>query len=154
MRMGDTVTLMRAGRVVQTGTAPELYRAPKDIFAARTFSDLNEMPARIVGGRAETPLGTFDAAGFPDGTEAIVCVRQGGVRLMKPGRGAEGRILDTRFLGDVGLVEVAVAGLDDPILARVREADVLAPGTEVSVSVDKGAVLIFPAENGGEAPSP
>jgi len=154
MRMGDTVTLMRAGRVVQTGTAPELYRAPKDIFAARTFSDLNEMPARIASGRAETPLGTIDAAGLPEGTDVIVCVRQGGVRLMKPGQGAEGRILDTRFLGDVGLVEVAVAGLDDPILARVRAADVLAPGTEVSVSVDRGAVLIFPAENGGEAPSP
>ena len=47
MRMGDRVALMRAGRIVQTGDALDLYRAPKDILAARTFSDLNELPARV-----------------------------------------------------------------------------------------------------------
>ena len=47
MRMGDRVALMRQGRIVQTGKALELYRAPKDILAARTFSDLNELTARI-----------------------------------------------------------------------------------------------------------
>lgn len=154
MRMGDRVALMREGRVVQTGTAPELYRAPQDLFAARTFSDLNEMATRIAGGRAETPLGTFDANGLANGTEVTVCVRQGGVRFVKPGEGTAGRILDMRFLGDVGLVEVAVEGLDAPILARVREVDVPPPGTEVGVTVDKGAVLIFERQNGGEPPSP
>ncbi|MDJ0513302.1 MAG: ABC transporter ATP-binding protein, partial [Methyloceanibacter sp.] len=38
MRMGDVIALMREGRIVQMGSAPELYRAPKNIFAARTFS--------------------------------------------------------------------------------------------------------------------
>jgi len=73
---------------------------------------------------------------------------------MKQGEGAPGRVLDTRFLGDVGLVEVAVQGLDAPIFARVRECDVPAPGTEVAVSVDSSAVLIFEAESGGPVPSP
>ena len=44
MPMGDRVALMRAGRIVQTGDALDLYRAPKDILAARTFSDLNGLP--------------------------------------------------------------------------------------------------------------
>jgi len=154
MRMGDSVALMRKGRVVQTGTAPELYRAPKDIFAARTFSDLNEVRARIERGAASTPLGTFAATNLADGTEAIVCVRQGGVRLMTAGEGTPGRILDSRFLGDVGLVEVAVQGLDAPILARVRESDVPPQGTEVGVTVDAGAVLVFEAPNGAAEPSP
>jgi iron(III) transport system ATP-binding protein len=148
MRMGDSVALMRKGRIVQTGTAPDLYRAPKNIFAARTFSDLNEVTARIEAGAAATPLGTFPANGLADGTEAIVCVRQGGVRLMTQGEGVPGRVLDTRFLGDVGLVEVAVQGLDAPILARVRESDVPPQGTEIGVTVDSGAVLIFEAPNG------
>jgi iron(III) transport system ATP-binding protein len=152
MRMGDRVALMQKGRVVQTGTAPELYRAPKTLFAARTFSDLNEMRTRIEGGRAETPLGTFSAAGLADGTQAVVCVRQGGVRLLEPGEGTPGRVLDSRFLGDVGLVEIAVQGLDSPVLARVREPDVPAQGAEVGVAVDQGAILVFEAENGGEAP--
>ncbi|HAN63446.1 MAG TPA: ABC transporter ATP-binding protein, partial [Rhizobiales bacterium] len=146
MRMGDRVVLMRKGSVVQTGKALDLYRAPKDILAARTFSDLNELPARVEQESAVTPLGRFFAGGLPDGAEAIVCVRQRGVRLLTAGQGVPGRVLDTRFLGDVALVEVAVQGLDAPILARVRESDVPPLGVEVGVGIDTGAVLVFPAE--------
>jgi iron(III) transport system ATP-binding protein len=153
MRMGDRVALMRKGRIVQTGKALDLYRAPKDILAARTFSHLNELPARVEQGSATTALGRFFAGGIADGKEAIVCVRQLGVRLLAAGQGVPGRVLDTRFLGDVGLVEVAVQGLDAPILARVKESDVPPQGTEIGVGVDAGAVLVFEAENGAQGPS-
>jgi iron(III) transport system ATP-binding protein len=148
MRMGDRVALLRKGRVVQTGSALDLYRAPKDILAARTFSDLNEIAARVEKGSAATPLGCFAADGLAEGADAIVCVRQRGVRLLEAGQGVPGRVRDARFLGDVALVEVAVQGLDAPLLARVREADVPPQGAEIGVSVDRGAVLIFSAENG------
>ena len=148
MRMGDRVALMRKGRVVQIGSALDLYRAPKDILAARTFSDLNEIAARIEQGSATTPLGRFAANGLADGSDAIVCVRQRGVRLLEAGQGVPGRVRDARFLGDVALVEVAVQGLDVPLLARVRESDVPPEGAEIGVSVDRGAVLVFPADNG------
>src|SRR5262245_725568 len=82
MRMGDRVALMRAGAIVQTGTALDLYRAPKDILAARTFSDLNELPARVEQGNAANPLGGFFANGLHDGADAIVCVRRRRVRLL------------------------------------------------------------------------
>jgi iron(III) transport system ATP-binding protein len=146
MRMGDRVALMRKGRIVQQGHALDLYRAPTDIFAARTFSDLNEVPARIERGSATTPLGRFPSNGLPEGTDAIVCLRQRGVRLLEAGQGVPGRVLDARILGDVALVEVAVQGLDAPLLARVREADVPPQGTEIGVSVEPGAVLVFPAD--------
>jgi iron(III) transport system ATP-binding protein len=147
MRMGDRVALMRMGRIVQTGPALDLYRAPKDIFAARTFSDLNEIPARIERGHASTPLGRFAADGVPEGSDAIVCVRQRGVRLYPAGEGVPARVLDARFLGDVALVEMAVQGLDAPLLARMRESDAPGQGTEVGVGVDRGAVLVFAAED-------
>jgi iron(III) transport system ATP-binding protein len=148
MRMGDVVALMREGGIVQMGPALDLYRAPKDIFAARTFSDLNELPARVQGGRVETPLGTFSTTGFEDGTGVIVCVRQGGIRLLEQGQGTPGRVLESRFLGDVGLLELAVDGVDGPILVRVREADMPACGTDLGVGVDENAVLIFAAQDG------
>ena len=151
MRMGDRVALLRKGAVVQAGRALDLYRAPKDILAARTFSDLNELKARIDKGSATTPLGRFAANGLADGSEAIVCVRQRGVRLLAAGQGVPARVLDTRFLGDVALVEIAVQGLDAPILARVRESDVPPQGAEIGVSIDTGAVLVFEADNGDRA---
>jgi iron(III) transport system ATP-binding protein len=153
MRMGDRVALMRKGKIVQTGNAVDLYRAPKDILAARTFSDLNELPARVEQGSANTALGRFFAGGIQDGKAAIVCVRQGGVQLLAPGQGVPGRVLDTRFLGDVGLVEIAVQGLDAPILAHVKESNVPRQGAEVGVGVDAGAVLVFEAEGGAQGPS-
>jgi hypothetical protein len=52
-------------------------------------------------------------------------------------------VLDTRFLGDVGLLEIAVNEIEAPILARVRDADMPRRGDEVGVVVDEGAVLIF-----------
>jgi iron(III) transport system ATP-binding protein len=151
MRMGDQVALLRRGRVVQTGKALDLYRAPKDIFAARTFSDLNEMPARIESGGATTALGRFAANGVSEGSNAIVCVRQRGVRLLPSGEGIPARVLDARFLGDVALVEVAVQGLDAPLLARVRESDAPPLGAEIGVGIDAGAVLVFAAEEQAEA---
>ena len=148
MRMGDRVALLRKGQLLQIGKALDLYRAPKDIFAARTFSDLNELPARVERGQAATPLGTFAANGVADGAAAIVCVRQRGVRFLPAGEGVAARVLDSRFLGDIALVELAVEGLDSPILARVRESDVPPEGTEIGVRVDERAVLVFPADNG------
>jgi iron(III) transport system ATP-binding protein len=148
MRMGDRVALMRRGRIIQTGNALDLYRAPKDILAARTFSDLNELAARIEQGSATTPLGRFAANGLSDGADAIVCVRQRGVHLLAAGQGVPGRVLDARFLGDVALVEIAVQGLDQPILARVKESDVPPQGAEVGVGIHAGAVLVFAADNG------
>jgi len=147
MRMGDRVALLRAGHVVQTGRALDLYRAPKDILAARTFSDLNEVPAHIENGSARTVLGSFAAGNLADGEDAIVCVRQRGGRLLAPGEGILARVLDLRFLGDVALVEMAVQGLDAPLFARVRESDAPEVGSEIGIGVDEGAVLVF-EENG------
>ncbi|MGB6923251.1 MAG: TOBE domain-containing protein, partial [Methyloceanibacter sp.] len=117
------------------------------ILAARTFSDLNELPARVEQGSAETALGRFPADGVGEG-EAIVCVRQGGVMLLPRGQGIPARVLDVRFLGDVALVEMAVQGLDEPLLSRVRESDAPSLGTEIGVAIDPSAVLVFEAENG------
>lgn len=50
-------------------------------------------------------------------------------------------------------LELAVQGLDAPILARVRESDAPPQGAEIGVSIDTGAVLVFEAENGARAPS-
>ena len=100
MRMGDCV--------VQLGTALDVYLAPKDILAARTFSDLNEVPARVEQGSANSALGTFPANGVGEGKEAIVCVRQRAVRLLDAAKAFRRTCSICVFLGDVVLVEMAV----------------------------------------------
>jgi iron(III) transport system ATP-binding protein len=53
-------------------------------------------------------------------------------------------VLRRRFLGEVDLVEIAVQGLDTPLLARMRNAKSAVPGTDVMVVTEPGDVLVFP----------
>jgi iron(III) transport system ATP-binding protein len=150
MRMGNRIALMRAGRIIQTGTAEELYHAPADIGAARMFSDLNEIACTVSHGQIDTPLGRFKASGFAEGESAILCVRHRDVHLVGHSKGRSGRVLATRFLGESALLEIGVEGLDDPVLVRVRESRAVPPGTEVGVTVAKAGVLVL-ADSDSEA---
>ena len=85
MRIADRIVLMRAGRIVQDGDAETIYRRPVDLFAARFFSDFNEMEGVVRGGVVATPLGDFPAPGLREGQAALVCVRPRGVQLTPAG---------------------------------------------------------------------
>lgn len=153
MRMGNRIAMMRQGKLLQAGTAEELYHAPADINAARMFSDLNEFPVLVKGGKADTPFGECDATGLPDGCKALACIRQRDVHLVSAGKGRSGRVLHTRFLGDTALLELGVEGLDDPIFARVRESEAKPKGSEVHVRVNPKDILIFAAAADDETDS-
>lgn len=145
MRMGDRIALMRQGKLVQVGSTDDLYHHPIDLFAARFFSELNELDGVAVGGRVETPLGVFPAPpGAPDGP-VDVAIRLQGVEIARPGTGPGviGRVVWRRFLGEVDLVELAVQGLDQTLRARVRGRSAPPPGTDVVVSLDSEDVLVF-----------
>ncbi len=148
LRMADRVILMRAGRIVQQGPGPELYRNPVDLFAARFFCDYNEIEAKVSGGRAETPLGTFAASGIGDGRSAVVCIRPHGIRLELGQCGTAGRVIDFRSIGEVDLARIVVDGLDKPIHARLPVVGAaLTPriGQDVRVTIAPDEVLVFPA---------
>ncbi|MEL6297633.1 MAG: ABC transporter ATP-binding protein [Pseudomonadota bacterium] len=144
LRMGDAIAVMREGRLVQVGNGEDLYRAPADLFVARLFSEINELPGRVVGGAIPTPFGTFHAEGLPDGTNATLCIRRRAVRIVLPGEGQPGRVLATRFRGDSALLTIGVQGLDSQLTAVVPEAKALAPGVEVTVAVEPSGVLVLP----------
>jgi iron(III) transport system ATP-binding protein len=149
MCMGVRVALLRKSRVAQAGSALDLYRAPKDILAARTFSDLNEVPASIEKGNAKTALGSFPANGMSDGKDATACVRQHGCfhRAKAPRRACS----TCAFSATWRSWRWRCRGLDTPLLARVRESDAPAIGSEIGISIDAGAVLVFEPENGNAA---
>ena len=147
MRLGDRIAVMRNGRIVQVGKAEELYHNPAELFVARLFSEINEIPFRVTNGALRTPVGVFPAPNFGEGEQAILCLRQRGITVLPAERGLPGRVLDVRFLGDVGRAEIAVQGFDAPLKARTRESEGWVKGAEVSIEVDPTRVLIFPAES-------
>ena len=141
--MGDRIALLKDGRLVQLGTAEELYLRPKNIFAAAFFSEINEFPGHVRGGVVETPLGNADGKEFSDGQKVHVAVRLSGLHVMETGGDIPARILSRRFLGVVELLDLAVPGTDRPVRARVR-ADQLAAGLrDVTLSANQRDILVF-----------
>jgi iron(III) transport system ATP-binding protein len=141
MQVADRIALMRAGRVVQTGPAEDLYHRPADLAAARFFSNINEVEAIVERGEAVTPLGRFAAAGMAPGA-AIAAIRPQGISVGPVGEGVPGLVIARHFLGEVDLVEIAIAGLDAPVSARLRGRRATI-GEEVGVHVDPADVLLF-----------
>ena len=73
--LADRIALMRDGRVVQEGTAEELYFAPATRWAAEFVGAANVLSGRIVAGRVETAIGAFPANGASLRSDAQVLVR-------------------------------------------------------------------------------
>jgi iron(III) transport system ATP-binding protein len=146
MQLGDRIAVMRSGRLVQVGKASELYRNPADLFVARLFSEINEVPCRVAGGALRTPIGTFAAPELAEGEDAILCIRYRSIVFLPAGQGVPARVLSLKFLGDVAQLEIAAQGFDRPLKARALERRVPAQGVEIGIEVDPASVLVFPIE--------
>ncbi|MBB3929191.1 iron(III) transport system ATP-binding protein [Kaistia hirudinis] len=141
MRMSDRIALMRQGKLLQVGTARDLYERPSNLYAARFFSELNEFDTLARGGEAVTPIGTVPAPGRAEGSALTVAVRPQGIRFAA--EGVPGRVVSHRFLGEVDLAEVAVESCDAPIRLRLRGGTPVRAGESVAIAVDPRDVLIF-----------
>jgi iron(III) transport system ATP-binding protein len=141
MRMADRVALMDHGSILQIGSPQELYRKPVSLFAARFFSEINELEGVVKDGVMDTALGRASAPGRPDG-KAILALRPSAILLGGPGR--SGRVIGSRFLGDTDHLEIAVEGLETPINARAP-AGGWPEGSAVRVRFDEAQALVFPA---------
>ena len=125
-------------------------RETADLFVARLFSEINEVPFVVEGGALRTPIGTFVVPELGDGDEAIVCIRRRAIRLEPAGQGLPGRVLHVKFLGDQAVLEIAVQGFDRPLFTVVREGEEPPRGAEVGLAVDPESVLVFPAQGSAE----
>ncbi|MCP3055315.1 ABC transporter ATP-binding protein [Aurantimonas marianensis] len=143
MRMGDRIALLRDGRLVQVGTAAQLYSRPADLFTAGFFSELNVIEGEVRGGRVVTALGPVADSLLSDGTPVTVALRLMGLRLEEQSSGVLGRIVARRFLGGVDLMTVAIEGLDYPLRSRMRAGIVPDGKRDVVVSVDLQDVIVF-----------
>ncbi|MCB1492863.1 MAG: ABC transporter ATP-binding protein, partial [Rhodobiaceae bacterium] len=148
MRVGDRIALMRAGQVVQIDTPGRIYTHPTDLPAARFFSEINEIPAIVSHGHAETPLGNFavNGAAAGEGDPVVVCARPQAVRLGETQSSVDGRIIGRQFLGELDVMEIAVTGLDKPLIARIP-AGHHTGSRDVRVWLDPDTVMVFAADD-------
>lgn len=144
MGLADRIFLMRRGELIQSGTPEQLYRQPADAYAARFFSDTNELRGRLEGGEVHTPLGAFPRPAQLRGAEAVVLVRPQGIRRAEEGvPGVEGLVTETRFQGDDAKCTVLFKGLEDPLTALIDSRSAPQRGETARFRVDHEHVFVF-----------
>ena len=146
LRMGDQIALLHRGRLEQTGTGRDLYFRPQTLFAASFFSELNYFEGVAQQGRVETPLGPVAINGVASGSKVMAAVRVNaiGVKTVNgDGPEARGRVLSSHFSGDHDYLRIGIAGVEQPVRARVRAGELSAGELE-----GKRDVLLVPAIDG------
>jgi spermidine/putrescine transport system ATP-binding protein len=153
LTMSDWIVLMDRGRIVQEGTARDLFERPASRFAAGFMGAENVLPVPIVSrtvGSTTVSIAGHDLtlhATSPADRVAMV-VRPDAVIMAGPGEpGWDGHAVSSSYKGTTHLVTLA---LDDetPIVAQfptwlVRDP---APGDRFRVRIDASRVALVPAD--------
>jgi ABC-type Fe3+/spermidine/putrescine transport system ATPase subunit len=151
--MSDRIAIMRAGRIVQIGTARGLYDEPADAFVARFLGESNLLPGRVVriaGGEAALavdglgePIVGRAAPGLVEGAAASALVRPEQL-LVGPGP-LVGRVVETVYLGELTAQRIRTASGHD-LWRRTLGAAGEGRGGAVSLGWSPAAVRILPQE--------
>jgi iron(III) transport system ATP-binding protein len=147
LRLGSRVALMRQGRLLQCETPDDIYLRPASVFAARFFGDVNDLPARCIGGVVDTPLGRVAAGGIPD-VAVSVCVRPHDLHLVDAGPGVSARVVRTSFREgwhDV-TAEIDWAGAPAQVAIHTRSLRPPSVGDIIRVHADPGRLIVAAAD--------
>jgi len=147
--MSDRIAVMRTGRIVQIGTAQDLYARPVDTFVARFLGESNLIPGRVIatdGGTAKFEakgvagsLTGRAAPGIAVGGPAAAMVRPEHVRPTKGGRRA--RIAERVFLGEIVALRLEL-GNGTELWSRLFSSDAPKEETvEIGWSEDNVSIL-------------
>ncbi|WP_119678294.1 ABC transporter ATP-binding protein [Indioceanicola profundi] len=157
MFLADRIALMRDGQLVQVGAPVELYTRPACIFAASFFGEVNQLSARVRGGRVETPVGSIATGHLAEGEEVDVLIRPEGLHLttgpddaVGPEVGNLARVEASRLLGRSSLVHLRVHdGRGGTLHMHARMAGQFLPpeGSYVSVRLEERQSFVFPARH-------
>lgn len=143
MRLGDRIALLKDGKLVQIGSAEDLYCRPRNLFTAAFFSELNIFDCVARGGVVDTPLGTFRAGTAKDGDALTVAIRLPCVEVKETGGAIQARVVFRRFLGMEEHFSLAIPGTDRLIQARTRAGRLKSGLRDVTLCVNEQDILMF-----------
>lgn len=153
MTVADRIALIADGKLVEQGSAREIYEAPRQRFTASFVGENNLLDGRITGVHGdtvnvETAGGVIAVPAIPgvaEGTEATVSIRSELVSMStQPGGALAGSYRETVYLGLTTSHRVAL-GDGSEITARVvsdTAVETPEPGTPVTLTWPEGAARL------------
>ncbi len=159
LTMSDRIAVMSKGRVLQIGTAHDIYDKPAERFVANFIGETNFLDAEVTGVDAATATvrvkGTTLQAGLPEGFrpagKATVVIRPEHAELEAGGAdrgtlgGLGGVITNVVFFGTDTHYYIALDGGGDFMVRRQnsRGTAAFASGDRVGLRIDPGAARVL-----------
>jgi iron(III) transport system ATP-binding protein len=155
LSIADRIAILNAGKLLQVGTPPEIYRHPRNRFVAEFIGEANFLAGHLAGrnGLLEVTFGNRrllvaapDDPGPDIGSPVALCLRPEAVKITKnqpPGQAWRATLIETIYLGQVAqhlfrcdeaLIKVAEI---NPRPARFR------PGQEYFLGVEPEDLTIM-----------
>ncbi|GKW15556.1 ABC transporter ATP-binding protein [Pectobacterium actinidiae] len=130
MSMADKIICMHGGRIVQEGTPYELYTSPRTRFVAEFMGHSNLLSRDVVNACMPELLAVAQDPTLPEDAELFI--RPERIALHKA-EGAEGRVINTSFLGSIQRVQVMWKS--QPLLVETSSAVNWSPGDAIHLSI-------------------
>ncbi|MEL6245373.1 MAG: ABC transporter ATP-binding protein [Pseudomonadota bacterium] len=141
MITADTLTIMRGGKLIQTGTPEAVYASPADLQTAATLGPVSVFSAIIdETHQVKTPFGTLAAQDKAPGASCTVALRE---EAIIPGGAVETIVEAVSRVGPA--VRVTLSANNHRAHALWSPSDAPEPGTKVSIGLEPSGVFIFDA---------
>jgi len=146
MALGDRIIVMDKGRIAQTGTPQQIYRAPASAFVADFIGTMNRLPASAADGAWQVPGGRLPRADASGGAEAELMFRPEDIAPAGAGEAAalNGTVLTALFLGNCTRLLVDVGAPAPLVVDTARRGDWQA-GTRIGLQVETAHLITLPA---------
>ena len=142
MALANRIAVMKSGRIVQEGSAEEVYARPRTRFVSTFIGEANVFPGRRAGGEVVLDIGPRFPHDGPDGPVVSV-VRLEAIRLLPRSEerpsgldiALPGRVEDAVFLGGRVKYKIAVGSVSVIVEdSSAEEGERLSIGSEALVA--------------------
>ena len=141
LAFADQVAVMRAGKFAQVGSPRDVYSRPVDPSTAAFLGEAIVLPADIVDGRADCPLGVLSVDDGAYRGRADILLRPEQISVSATGEGASGVISEINFCGPTSDARIVV-GEDFAFRLDIPSRETLLPGDAVKIGVS-GKAHVF-----------
>ena len=159
LTMGDNITIIKDGKLIQKGTPDELYENPKNLYVGKMIGspEMNLIDAKIINNQIELPFGTITTnknkkinSDFIS-TDLMFGIRPNDINISSEEENYDAKIFLKEPLGDVTILDLIIKDTKLKMILPEEDAIKFETGENIKVSFNVDNSYLFSSETGVSA---
>ena len=159
LTMGDNITIIKNGKLIQKGSPDKLYESPENIYVGKMIGspEMNIMKAKINNQNIELPFGEISLANQIKidqnfiSTDLMFGIRPNDINVSSDGNNFNAKIFLKEPLGDVTILDLIIGQTKLKMILPEEEAINYNTGQNINVSFNTNNSYLFSSETGVSA---